>query len=74
MKQNLKLNEIVKNTRGNMTQIEFAKKLNVTQAALCAYESGKRQPSIDVLIKLAFIAKMPLEKLIMKKQKERRAR
>lgn len=74
MKQNLKLNEIVKNTRGNMTQIEFAKKLNVTQAALCAYESGKRQPSIDVLIKLAFIAKMPLEELIMKKQKERRAR
>ena len=74
MKQNLKLNEIVKNTRGNMTQIEFAKKLNVTQAALCAYESGKRQPSIDVLIKLAFIAKMPLEELIMKKQKERKAR
>ncbi len=74
MKQNLKLNEIVKNARGNMTQIEFVKKLNVTQAALCAYESGKRQPSIDVLIKLAFIAKMPLEELIMKKQKERRAR
>lgn len=74
MKQNLKLNEIVKNTRGNMTQIEFAKKLNVTQAALCAYESGKRQPSIDVLIKLAFIAKMPLEELVMKKQKERKAR
>ena len=74
MKQNLKLNEIVKNTRGNMTQIEFAKKLNVTQAALCAYESGKRQPSIDVLIKLAFIAKMPLEELIMKKLKERRPR
>ena len=68
------LAEVIKSVRGQTTQAEFAKKLNVKQTTLSAYESGKRQPSTETLIIIALLAKMPLEELIEKKLKERRPR
>jgi len=38
-----------------MTQAEFAKRLGVTGASVSAYENGSRQPSFDVLVKIANI-------------------
>lgn len=38
-----------------MTQAEFAERLGVTGAAVSAYENGIRQPSFDVLVKIANI-------------------
>ena len=37
----------------NLKQQEFAKKVDITQASLSAYETGKKMPSIDVLIKIS---------------------
>ena len=36
-----------------MTQAEFAKRLGVTGASVSAYENGTRQPSFEVLVKIA---------------------
>ena len=38
-----------------LTQTDVAKKLNCTPSAVNQYESGKRKPSFDTLIKLAEI-------------------
>lgn len=37
----------------NLTQTEFAQKINITQAALSAYEKGDRTPSLEVLTAIA---------------------
>ena len=36
-----------------MTQAQLAKELNISRPALANYEIGKREPSIEILIKLA---------------------
>lgn len=40
-------------TAKGMTQEELAHRINVSKAAVSAYENGSRFPSYDVLIKLA---------------------
>lgn len=35
------------------SQIEFAQKLNVSNTVLSRYESGDREPNIDMMIKIA---------------------
>ena len=37
----------------NITQVDLAKKINVKQETISAYESGKAFPSADALIKIA---------------------
>lgn len=37
----------------NKKQVEIAKDLNITQKAYSNYETGKREPCIDMLIKMA---------------------
>lgn len=37
----------------NMTQVELAKKLNITKQAVSNWENDNIQPSIDMLVKLA---------------------
>lgn len=37
----------------NITQVDLAKKINVKQETISAYESGKALPSADALIKIA---------------------
>lgn len=38
-----------------MTQADFAQRLGVTGAAVSAYENGVRQPSLEILVKIANI-------------------
>lgn len=38
-----------------LSQSDVAKKLDCTASAVNQYEKGKRQPSVDVLVKLAKI-------------------
>lgn len=40
-------------TKRNITQVDLAKKINVKQETISAYESGKAQPSADALVKIA---------------------
>lgn len=47
----MKLKEIRKSK--GITQQKLAKELYITQQALCNYEQGKREPNIQMLIKLA---------------------
>lgn len=47
--------ERIKNLRedADLTQMQLAKKLNITQMALSHYETGRRGIPIDILIKIA---------------------
>jgi len=40
-------------TSKKMTQSELSNRINVTKATISAYENGTRQPSYDILIKIA---------------------
>lgn len=37
----------------NMTQVQFAKKMGVTQATLSAYENSQKKPSLDIIMDIA---------------------
>ena len=47
-----------------MTQKEVAEKLNITQATYSGYESGKYQPSIDILIAISKLFKVSIDYLV----------
>lgn len=47
-----------------MTQVEFAERLGVTKSTVSAYESGTRQPSYEVLLKMARIFKVSTDLLL----------
>lgn len=49
----------------NLTQAELAKQVGVSKATITAYESDSRQPSYDVLIKLANTFKVTLDSLVL---------
>ena len=57
-----KLKEI--RTQKGMTQQEVAKKLNITQATYSGYESGKYEPSIDILISISKLFKVSIDYLV----------
>ncbi len=40
---------------GNYSQEQFAKALGISTATLSAYETGKTQPSMNVIIKIALM-------------------
>jgi len=42
-------------TNRNLTQAQVAQKVGVTRAVISAYETDLRQPSFDVLIRLALL-------------------
>ena len=46
------------------TQEEVAEKIGLTRQAISGYESGKRQPGIDVLTKLAEIYEVSIESIL----------
>ena len=60
-----KLHIVLKEERENtnLTQTDVANILNITQQAYAHYESGKRTPSIETLIKLADFYKVSLDYL-----------
>ena len=53
--------------KNNMTQKNLAEKLNVTQTAINYWENGKREPSLEVLIKLAEFFQVSVDYLINSK-------
>lgn len=55
-----------------MTQIEFAKRLGVTGSSVSAYENGTRQPSFDVLVKIASILGTTTDDLLGRAKNSRR--
>lgn len=48
----------------NYTQMQIAEKLNISRQAYSNYETGKRIPDIDMLIRIADIYQVTLEQLI----------
>ena len=46
------------------TQVQVAKELNITQRAYSHYETGTREPSIDLLIDIANYYKIPIDVLV----------
>ena len=49
----------------NLTQAELANQVGVSKATITAYESDLRQPSCDVLIKLANTFKVSIDSLLL---------
>lgn len=50
------------------TQTELASKVGVTKSTIAAYENNSRQPSYEVLIKLADVFKVSTDFLLLDKQ------
>ncbi len=51
-------------TENNYTQEQIGEKLNISRQAYSNYETGKRIPDIDMLIRIADIYEVTLEQLI----------
>lgn len=51
-------------TAKNITQSELAERVNVTKATISAYENETRQPSYDVLIKIAQLFHVSTDNLL----------
>lgn len=64
MKNNLSKNLKELREQNKLTQQEVANKIQITQRAYAFYEKGDREPSIDTLIKLADIFKVPIDLLV----------
>ena len=60
---NSKMITVIKELRlsKNLTQKELADKLNMTQRAYSFYETGRNEPNIDTLIRLADIFGVSLD-------------
>lgn len=52
-------------TEYGLTQADLAKKVGVSKATITSYESDLRQPSYDVLIKLANIFKVSIDSILL---------
>ncbi len=50
--------------KANITQLEFAKKFNVSNGAIGNWESGKRQPDSETLSKLADFFNVSIDYLV----------
>lgn len=61
-----KLGNRIKQLRqsANLTQLELARKLNVSSAVISAYELGERTPSLKVLAQLANIFQVSSDYLL----------
>ena len=51
-----------------LTQEDVAEKIGLTRQAVSAYEAGKRQPGIDILMKLAEVYEVGIETLLYGKK------
>lgn len=52
-------------TKYNLTQAELANQIGISKATVTAYEGDLRQPSYDVLIKLANVFKVSIDSLVL---------
>lgn len=53
-----------------LTQEAFADQVGVTQGQVSNWLTGKKRPSLDNLLSIASITKIPIEKLIADLQKQ----
>ncbi|WP_144459951.1 helix-turn-helix domain-containing protein [Bacillus pumilus] len=54
--------------QAGLTQVELAKKLNVSRSALSQYELGTREPNYDLLIKIANFFEVTTDYLLTGKE------
>ncbi len=61
-----KIKELIKwlRARDNLTQTEFAKKVEINRSLICQYESGERQPSLESIIKLAMYSGQSMDSIV----------
>lgn len=52
-------------TKSKFTQIELAERLGVTKSSVVSYENDSRQPSYEVLIKMARIFNVSIDSLLL---------
>ena len=60
-------------TRRGMTQEQVAQQLHTTRQTVSNYETGRSQPDLDTLVRLAALYQVPVEELLYGKRGERRA-
>ncbi len=62
----MKFNECLKNTResSGYTQKQVAELLKIAPRSYQRYESGEREPNIEMLIQLANLFKISLDELV----------
>jgi transcriptional regulator with XRE-family HTH domain len=67
MEQTVKVNkDKLRDVRGDLSQTDFAKLMDVTQGFIGHLEKGIKQPSISLLYKYARRAKKPIEYFLEK--------
>lgn len=54
----------------DLTQEEFADQVGVTQGMVSLWLTGKKRPSLDNLLSISSITRIPIEKLIADLQKQ----
>lgn len=54
----------------DLTQEEFADQVGVTQGTVSLWLAGSKRPSLDNLLRIASITRIPIEKLIADLQKQ----
>ena len=54
-------------TKYNFTQTTLAEKVGVTKSTIAAYENDSRQPSYEVLIKMANVFKVSIDSLLLER-------
>ena len=55
-------------TKYKFTQTELAEKVGVTKSTIAAYENDSRQPSYEVLVKLASVFRVSIDSLLLDRQ------
>ena len=62
----MNIGERIKEARLNtkMTQDDLAKELNVSRSTVANWESGRNNPDVESLIKIADILKVPIKSLL----------
>jgi transcriptional regulator with XRE-family HTH domain len=56
----------IKRARGGRRAAEVARFLGITYQQLWNIENGKRQPSLDVLVRLSGLYDVPIDRFLMK--------
>lgn len=71
---NCNLHNILKDLRKQkkLTQTQVAKDLHISQRAYSYYETGKRQPSIEVLMDMAEYFNVPIDLLVGRYEKNKK--
>lgn len=66
----MKFNDILKSLRknSNMTQVQLAEKINVTQGTIANWERGVREPDMETIKKIANVLSVPVERFFMDSQ------